>query len=133
MFQLNLVTPEKVILTETEIEEVIVPGFMGELNILPGHAPLMTTLDIGVLRYRLKGQSDYGRVVISWGYCEVNPQGITVLAETAESIDEINRERAERALRKSKEQLFEPDLSPDQIKKFQRKVQRAEARLAALK
>ena len=50
MFSLTLVTPEKKLLTDVEIEEIIVPAFRGELNILPGHAPLMSTLGIGLLR-----------------------------------------------------------------------------------
>ena len=54
MFTLNLVTPEKKLVTDLEVEEVIVPGFKGQLDILPGHAPLMTTLGTGVLRYRAR-------------------------------------------------------------------------------
>lgn len=132
MFVLNLVTPEKRLVTDSEIEEVIVPAYRGQLGILPGHAPLMTTLSTGVLKYKLKGQSDYGAVVVSWGYCEVHPEGVIILAETAESLEEIDRARAEQALKKAQKALLDPLLEPDQVETFQRKLARAQARIQAL-
>lgn len=131
-FKLNLVTPEKRILTGAEIDEVVVPAYRGELDILPGHAPLITTLSTGLLRYKLKGTGKFETVVVSWGYCEIHPDGVTVLAETAESLQEIDRERAEEALKKAHAKLMEPILQPDQIEHTQRKLQRAQARLHAL-
>ena len=95
MFTLNILTPEKKLLTDQEIEEVIVPGFRGQLDVLPGHAPLLTTLNAGALRYRLKGATDYQLVAVSWGYMEVHPGGVVVLAETAETPEEIDRARAD--------------------------------------
>jgi F-type H+-transporting ATPase subunit epsilon len=129
MFVLNFVTPEKKICTDLEVEEVIVPGDRGELTLLPGHAPLITTLHEGIVRYRAKGQSDYVSAVVSWGYCEVNPLGVSVLAETAESIEEVDRDRAEASLRRAQKRIVEPDLEPDQLIKYQRKMKRAMARL----
>lgn len=132
-FSLNLVTPEKRILTDSEIEEVIVPGHLGELDVLPGHAPLITTLSTGILKYRLKGSTTFEAVVVSWGYCEIKPTGVTVLAETAETIPEIDRARAEAALRKAQDQLAGTYPEPDQIEAFQRKIARAQARLSAVR
>ena len=131
MFTLSLVTPEKKLVTDAEVDEVIVPAFKGELDILPGHAPLMTTLSTGVLRYRLKGSATLVPVVVSWGYCEVHGDGVVILAETAESLQEIDRERAERAMREAEKRLMDPMLEPDQITQFQRKLSRAQVRLAA--
>ena len=131
MFLLNLVTPEKRVATDVEVEEVIVPAYRGQLDILPGHAPLMTTLGTGTLKYKSKGSSNYESVVVSWGYCQVNPTGVVILAETAESLEEIDRARAEAALKKAKAQLMEPILEPDQIAKLQHKMARATARLEA--
>lgn len=130
-FKLNLVTPEKRIVTDDEVEEVIIPGHRGQLDILPGHAPLITTLSTGLLKYRLKGSSNFEGVVVSWGYCEVHAEGVTVLAETAESLAEIDRQRAEEALKKAEARLMEPILEPDQIETLQRKLRRAQARLDA--
>ena len=85
MLQLTVVTPEKKFVTDLEVEEVLVPGFRGELNILPGHSPLLTTLSTGVLMYREKSSDTFVKLSVSWGYCEVNPTKILVLAETVES------------------------------------------------
>lgn len=132
MFTLNLVTPEKKLVTDLEIAEVIVPGFKGQLDILPGHAPLMTTLGTGVLKYRAAGATTFETVVVSWGYCEVHPEGVIVLAEVAESLAEIDRARAEAALKKAQAALVDPLLEADQMEMLHRKVERNQARLAAL-
>lgn len=129
MFVLNLVTPEKRIATEVEVEEVVIPGERGQLTILPGHAPLITTLSVGRVQYRAKGNSEVQSAIVSWGYCEVNPNGVNVLAETAESIEEVDKARADTALRRAQKRLTEPNLDPDQMVKYQRKVRRALARL----
>lgn len=129
MFVLNLVTPEKRLATDMEVDEVIVPGERGQLTLLPGHTPLITTLGVGLVKYRAKGQSQYQSAVVSWGYCEVNPHGVNVLAETAESIEEVDRERAMEAMKKAQKMLTDPNLEADQIQKYQRKLKRALARL----
>lgn len=132
MFVLNLVTPEKKLITDLEIDEVLVPAFKGQLDILPGHAPLMTTLSTGLLKYRAKGSTTLESVVVSWGYCEVHPQGVVVLAEIAESLEEIDRERALEQHKQAKKALLDPLLQADQIEMFQHKLDRARARLEAL-
>lgn len=131
-FKLNLVTPEKRLVTDGEVDEVVVPGHFGQLDVLPGHAPLITTLSEGVLKYRLKGETNFHNVVVSWGYCEIHPDGVTILAETAEVTAEIDRKRAEEALRAAEAKLVEPLLGPDQIEVAQRKLRRAQARLSAI-
>jgi len=132
MFKLTLVTPEKKLLTDTEVEEVVVPAYLGELNILPNHAPLMSTLGIGILKYRLKGESNFKSAAMSWGYCEVNPTGVNILAETAETADELDRERVIAAKKKANEMLLSGRLSVDEIIKYQRKMRRAQTRLQLL-
>ena len=129
MFKFSLVTPGKKIVTDIDLEDLIVPAHRGELNILPGHSPLMTTLSTGILRFKEKGQSQFQEVVVSWGYCEVSPTGVNVLAETAETLEELDAERAKNAVDKAEKALLEPDLEPDQIKKLQRKLDRARARI----
>jgi F-type H+-transporting ATPase subunit epsilon len=132
MFTLNLVTPEKKLVTDLEVDEVIVPGFRGQLDILPGHAPLMTTLSTGQLKYRKKGSSALESVVVSWGYCEVHPEGVIVLAEVAESLEEIDRLQAEQQLKQAQTIRLDPLLEADQMEMAQRRVEHAEARLQAL-
>lgn len=126
--KLTLVTPEKKLLAEAEVEEIFVPGFRGELNILPGHAPLMTTLSTGIVKYRLKSTSELKSVIVSWGYCEVNPQGVVVLAETAERPEDIDEERALAAWKLAAERLASPELDEEARAKFMRKQQRADLR-----
>ena len=128
MFTLTLVTPEKRIVAGTEIEEVFVPADRGELNILPGHAPLMTTLTPGILRYRLKGEAKLNAVAISWGYCQVNPQGVNVLAETAERPEEIDKARLETQFRTASSRLSSSDVDSEALVKYQQKLAVAEVR-----
>jgi len=129
MFTLSILTPEKRLVTDQEIEEVIVPGNRGQLDILPGHAPLVTTLQAGVLKYRLKGESQSHSLSVSWGYAEVKPTGVVVCAETAETREEIDRKRAEETLKKSTDFLSQMIADPVEITKYQRKIERAQARL----
>lgn len=128
MFTLNLVTPEKKLVAGAEIEEVFVPAYRGELNILPGHAPLMTTLSTGILRYRFKGESELHPVAISWGYCQVSPVGVNILAETAERPEEIDLARVNAARAKAAEKLALSDLNEEDLAKYQGKVERARIR-----
>lgn len=128
MFTLTLVTPEKKLVSGQEIEEVFVPAYAGELNILPGHAPLMTTLSTGVLRYRFKGETTLHPVAISWGYCQVNPTGVNVLAETAERPEEIDLNRVKASRATAEEKLASAEMTPEELEKFQGKIARAQAR-----
>ena len=89
MFKLNVLTPEKKAVFDQEITEVTVPAHSGEMTILPGHAPLLTTLGTGILKYKLKGQEKTFKAVLSWGYCEVAPGGVNVLAEFMQLPEEV--------------------------------------------
>jgi F-type H+-transporting ATPase subunit epsilon len=109
MFTLTLVTPERRLVAAAEIEEIFVSGDRGELNILPGHAPLMTTLRPGILRYRLKGETTLHRVAVSSGYAQVNGAGVSILAETAERAEELDQTRIEKALAAAEARLAASD------------------------
>lgn len=128
MFTLTLVTPEKKILSGAEIEEVFVPAAAGELNVLPGHAPLMTTLETGVLRYRLKGESTFNPVAISWGYAQVNPNGVNVLAETAERPEDIDMKRADQSLQEAQAFMSSEGVTAENVDKYRNKILRAQVR-----
>jgi F-type H+-transporting ATPase subunit epsilon len=106
--KLEMVTPYKEVLSE-EVDEVTAPGSLGELGILPGHTPLLTTLKIGEFTYR-KGNEAF-HVAVNWGYVEVDSDKITVLVETAEAADEIDLERARAAMGRAEEAL--KTLSPE--------------------
>lgn len=123
MFTLTLVTPERRVIAGAEIEEVFVPGDRGELNILPGHAPLMTTLKPGIVRYRLKGESVVHRVAVSSGYAQVNGVGVNVLAETAETADSLNQAEIDAALAEAESRLAAHDATVEELEQMTHKVQ----------
>lgn len=100
--QFDLVTPERLLVSE-EVDEVIAPGSEGEFGVRPGHCNFLSTLRIGELRYR-KGDQ-WKHLSISWGYAEVKPERITVLAEMAERAEEIDMARAEAAAKKAEQRL----------------------------
>ncbi len=129
---LTLVTPEKKVVTDFEIDEIIVPGANGEMEVLPGHAPMVTTLRVGLLRYKAKGASEFKPVAISWGYCEVYPKGVKILAETAETPEELESDRVEQAKKLAETKLKE-GLTVGEMVKYQRKLKRAQTRLDLLK
>ena len=78
-FQLEIVTPEKMVVSDTA-EEMQIPGKNGYLGILPGHAPLITELAVGEITYRKGGQTHY--LSVAWGFAEVLPDKVTILAES---------------------------------------------------
>jgi len=79
-FQLEIVTPEKKVV-DTAAEEVQIPGKNGYLGILPGHAPLITELAVGEITFREKSGSNEQRLAVAWGFAEVLPDKVTVLAK----------------------------------------------------
>ena len=100
--KLEMVTPYKRVLSE-EVDELTAPGFVGEMGILPGHTPLLTTLRVGELSYK-KGSEQF-HVAVNWGYLEVEEDSVTVLVDTAEKSDEIDLARAKAALGRAEDAL----------------------------
>jgi F-type H+-transporting ATPase subunit epsilon len=99
---LVVVTRERKIV-EIDVDEVILPGYEGELGILPGHTPLLAMLKIGQMRYR--NGANVERLVISWGFAEVLPDRVIVMAETARLPAEIDPAAAEQARREAEKEL----------------------------
>ena len=100
---LEIITAERQVYSD-EVDMVIVPGFDGQLGILPRHAPLMTMLKPGELMVRKNGAEDM-YVAVSGGFMEVLGNRVSVLADTCERSDEIDEERAEQAIRRAQERL----------------------------
>ncbi len=100
---LEIVTAERRLLTEDDVDEVVAPGTQGTLGILPSHAALVTTLEPGELRVK-KGGSETP-YVISGGFMEVLDNKVVVLADSAERAEEIDIARAEEARRRAQETL----------------------------
>ncbi len=88
---------------EGDADIVIVPGAMGEMGILPNHAPLLSTLKFGILKVRYQGQEQV--FAVAGGVVEIQPDIITVLADAAENVQEIDEARAEEARKRAEEYL----------------------------
>lgn len=99
---LEVVTPDRRVVQET-VDEVQVPGSQGYLGVLPGHAPLMTDLGIGMLSYRKDDSWAYLTAIE--GFAEVLPGRVIILAERCERAEEIDIERARRAAARAEERL----------------------------
>jgi F-type H+-transporting ATPase subunit epsilon len=110
--ELIVVTPERQLLRETVVE-VTIPGLDGELGILPGHAPLITELGIGEVRYRISTSSQPVLLAVLRGFAEVLPDRVTLLAETAERAEEIDLARAEAAKARAEQRLASNDTNID--------------------
>ena len=125
---LEIVTPDRALIRE-EVDEVVVPGTEGELGVLPGHTPLVSSLKIGELWYRQGQERHY--VAIAFGFVEVLPDRVTVLADVGERAQEIDVQRAERAKQRAEELLAQAQAPTPQLTAIDFDIERA--RIALLK
>jgi F-type H+-transporting ATPase subunit epsilon len=128
-FQLEIVTPTKLLVKDTA-EEAQIPGASGYLGILPGHAPLITELGVGAITYKASGATH--TLAVAWGFAEVLPDKVTILAEAAEHPQEIDVPRAEKAKGRAEERLKSNDPQVD-FTRAEDSLQRAETRLTVAK
>jgi F-type H+-transporting ATPase subunit epsilon len=124
--QFTLVTPEKNYVTD-HVDQVNVPGVEGDMGILCDHAPIISTLRPGRLSYEKDGETI--ALIVSHGYMEVTDNRVTVLAETAEFISEIDSSRAEEAKAKAEKTLAQGGLTEKEEEEAHKKLFRAIARL----
>jgi F-type H+-transporting ATPase subunit epsilon len=115
-----------------DADMVIVPGFQGEMGILPNHAPLLSTLKFGILRVRYKGVEQV--FTVAGGVIEVQPDLITIMADAAENVQEIDISRAEAAKMRAEEYLKQgPPADSDTYLKIESALRRSNLRLDAVK
>jgi F-type H+-transporting ATPase subunit epsilon len=110
--ELIVVTPQRQLFRE-KVASVQLPGASGELGILPGHAPLITELGNGELSYRTSSGGEPVTLAVLSGFADVLPDRVTVLAETAERPEEIDVERAKKALERAEKRLASSDANVD--------------------
>ncbi len=122
---LRVVTPDRQVVHNL-VKAVSIPGQNGYLGILPGHAPLLTELMAGELAYTEGTGTRY--LAIAWGFAEVLPGRVIVLAETAERAEEIDIGRAQRARQRAEDRLKKPDPEID-TERARAALERALARL----
>ena len=123
---LQIITPERVVFEEENVDSLTVPGADGELTILPQHAALMTALRPGPVVMRRGGEEI--DLALSGGFMEVRDDKIILLADTAERSDEIDAARAEEARRRAQELIAEHATDVDFARAFAA-LERAQARL----
>jgi F-type H+-transporting ATPase subunit epsilon len=121
--QLRIVSADRSLVNE-QVDEVEIPGADGYFGVLPGHTPLLALLGAGELWYRQgPGENNKHYLAIAFGFAEVQPDAVTILAQIAEKPDDIDLARAEAARKRAEERLATPAMQMD----FER------ARIAMLK
>jgi F-type H+-transporting ATPase subunit epsilon len=107
---LEIVTPEKQLFSG-DVDSVTVPSYSGYLGILPGHAPLLAELGVGEISYKSGNRTDY--MFCSWGFLEVLPDRVVILAQAAELASDIDIKRAEEAKQRAEKILASKDPGAD--------------------
>jgi F-type H+-transporting ATPase subunit epsilon len=102
---LEIVTPDRALIS-VQVDEVVLPGSEGYFGVLPGHSPLLASLQVGELWYRI-GQDKY-YLAVAFGFAEVLPDHVTVLARIAEKAEDIDVARAEAAKKRAEERVAHP-------------------------
>jgi len=124
-FQLEIVTPEKKVV-DTSAQEVQIPGKNGYLGVLPGHAPLITELAVGEITFRENSTEQH--LAVAWGFAEVLPNKVTILAESAERPSEIDVARARKAKERAEQRLTSGDTAVN-VDRALDALHRAESRI----
>jgi F-type H+-transporting ATPase subunit epsilon len=124
--QLDVITPERRLLSE-QADSVTVPGLGGELGILPGHTPLISALQTGVLSYVQGGTTR--RLLVSGGFVEVNNDRVSVLADLAEFPEEVDAARARAEREEAERQLGGFTGTPEELADVRARLDRATTRL----
>jgi len=118
---LEVATPDSLLLSR-EVDEVIAPGSEGDFGVLPGHTHFLSTLRIGELSYRVGDQTSYMSVL--WGFAEVTPTKVTILAEIAEKAEDIDVDRAQASVDRAEQRLQVGGL-PSELKEAQISLEKA--------
>jgi F-type H+-transporting ATPase subunit epsilon len=126
--ELQIVTPQRHVLQAT-VQSVEIPGKEGYLGVLPGHAPLITELGVGILAYR-EGTENHFLTVIN-GYAEVLPDRVIVLAEISEKAEEIDVERSRAAQNRAQAELAKAGVGSDEWQREKLALDRALIRMQA--
>ena len=108
---LHVVSADRSLVNEQQVDEVEIPGADGYFGVLPGHTPLLATLQVGTLWYRQGQEKHY--LAIAFGFAEVQPESVTVLAQIAERAGDVDVSRAEAAKKRAEERLAKPSTDMD--------------------
>jgi len=123
---LEIVAPSRQVVRSERVDEVVAPGSEGEFGVLPGHTPFLTTLTVGMLSYR-EG-SEWHHLAVEWGYAEVGPDRVIILAEGADRASEIDLSEA-RAAKERAEKMMAEKLEQHDHEKARVELMRAMIRI----
>lgn len=127
----EIISQDRVVF-QGDVDIVVLPGAAGEMGILPKHSPILTTLQFGVIRVRAGREEQF--FTVAGGVAEVHPDIVTVLADAAENVVEIDEQRAEAARHRAEEALKEGHRAdPDSYLKIQAALKRSNLRLDAVR
>ncbi len=125
----EIVSQDRIVFQD-DVDIVVLPGVEGVMGILPHHAPVLTVLQFGIITVRKQGEEQF--FTVAGGIAEVLPDHVTVLADAAENVNEINIERAEAAKRRAEEMLKEGvRMDSDEYLTVQAALRRSTLRLTA--
>ncbi|MEZ5301811.1 MAG: ATP synthase F1 subunit epsilon [Verrucomicrobiales bacterium] len=126
--QLEIVTPERKTFSD-EVDSVVPPGVLGEMGILPNHAPLVSTIEPGALTYTKDGKHE--DLAVGKGFVEITATSVSVLTDMAVSGEDIDEEAVEKALESARQALSEKDhdTNPEEIAAVQAMIQKSLAQL----
>nr|YP_009396612.1 ATP synthase CF1 subunit epsilon [Vertebrata australis]ARW65798.1 ATP synthase CF1 subunit epsilon [Vertebrata australis] len=125
--KIRVIAPDKIV-WDANAEEIILPSSTGQLGILTGHIPLLTALDIGVMRVRIK--KEWKPIILLGGFAEIKNNNITILVNGAEEVNVINLEEAKNSLEEATKILEEAETNKEKIEGTQ-ELRKAKARLQA--
>ena len=123
----DVITAERVVYSETEIDAVVAPGADGEMTVLPSHAPLVTSLAAGELRLQKAG-ADETFIAVTGGFLEVRDDKVVILAESAERAEEIDIARAQEARARAEKLLANRESAVD-LARVQAELRRSLVRI----
>ena len=124
--QIEIVTPEAMVVSD-EVDEITVTGTEGEFGVLPGHCHMLSSLKVGAVNYKKDNTVKY--LALGGGYAQVGPDKVTILAETAERAEEIDAERARKAVSSSEEALNNFSSDDKKYKEVQHSLEKAMLRV----
>ena len=126
-FRLEVITPDRVVYSNDQVASVVAPGVEGYLGVLANRAPIVTRLDIGAVDFR-RADGDWDYIAVGGGFMEVFENQVTILADSAELVEEIDVERAERARDRATQRLTSRTPEVD-VERAQAALKRALTRL----
>jgi F-type H+-transporting ATPase subunit epsilon len=124
--KVSVVTPDGPVY-DSDVEMVSTKALTGELGILPGHIPMVAPLEIGAVRLKKEGKTDF--IAVSGGFLEVRPDQVTVLAQAAEKASDIDVERAQKAKERAEQRMKDAKLEHIDFKRAELALRRAINRL----